>query len=174
MGKCVKCPRCFGKGYLDNRDLKRLRIGISHAGEQCDFCDGEGKVDKDYDRGSVRPETTSQDRRKRGGVCFITSAYAEYLNKSDDCAELMKLRHYRDTYVSNLNNGDNIIQEYYRIAPLILASLDKSKEKDEIFKQVIIPNLEKCLNLIENNSMEGAFNTYSQMVLTLKSLTKVD
>lgn len=112
--------------------------------------------------------------RKRGGICFITSAYAEYLNKSDDCKELMTLRRYRDTYVLNLDNGGNIIKEYYRIAPLILNSLYESTEKDKIFKQVIIPNLEKCLNLIENNDMEKAFNTYSELVLTLKSLTKIN
>ncbi|OQA02161.1 MAG: hypothetical protein BWY69_01180 [Planctomycetes bacterium ADurb.Bin401] len=174
MGKRVRCPRCFGKGYLDDRDLKRLRIGRSHAGEKCDFCDGEGKVDRDFDPGDVRPNNTIEDRQKKGGICFITSAYAEYLNKSDDCKELMTLRRYRDTYVLNLDNGGNIIKEYYRIAPLILNSLYESTEKDKIFKQVIIPNLEKCLNLIENNDMEKAFNTYSELVLTLKSLTKIN
>ena len=174
MGKRVRCPRCFGKGYLDDRDLKRLRIGRSHAGEKCDFCDGDGKVDKDFDRESVRPETTSEDRLRRGGWCFITSAYAEYLNKSDDCAELMLMRNYRDTYLLNLTNGNEIIQEYYRIAPLILSNLNKVQEKDKVFQELIIPSLEKCLNLIQENNMEGAFDTYSKMVLKLKSITHID
>jgi len=174
MGKRVRCPRCFGKGYLDDRDLKRLRIGRSHAGEKCDFCDGDGKVDKDFDRDNVRPETTSEDRRHRGGICFITSAYAEYLNKSDDCAELTTLRGYRDTYVVNLDNGVQIVKEYYRIAPLILEKLSNSSDRAEIFNKVIIPDLEKCLDLIKQGNQEEAFSVYSKLVLSLKTITKVN
>jgi hypothetical protein len=40
------CPRCFGKGFVDLNDI--IRLGMEEEWEQgyCDYCDGQGNVEK--------------------------------------------------------------------------------------------------------------------------------
>ena len=45
-GSSMTCPRCYGKGFVDLNDIKRL--GMEGVWEQgyCRYCDGEGEVKK--------------------------------------------------------------------------------------------------------------------------------
>jgi hypothetical protein len=42
----MTCPRCFGKGFVDLNDIKRL--GMQDFWDQgfCRYCDGQGEVEK--------------------------------------------------------------------------------------------------------------------------------
>lgn len=102
--------------------------------------------------------------------CYITTAYTKYLGKDDDCYELNLLRSFRDNYVASLPAGLKIISEYYELAPQILTALYASSKKGTIFKEIIIPTLDKCVVLIENNQFSKAYSSYQELVLRLKKL----
>ncbi|WP_445711810.1 hypothetical protein [Flavobacterium sp.] len=39
-----KCPRCLGKGFVDNNDIERLNKRLEWAPGKCAYCNGKGKV----------------------------------------------------------------------------------------------------------------------------------
>lgn len=41
----VECPRCLGKGHVNNEDIKRLRKELKWMPGSCAYCNGTGKVD---------------------------------------------------------------------------------------------------------------------------------
>lgn len=40
----VFCPRCLGKGHVDDADIKRLNMELRWAPGACAYCNGKGKV----------------------------------------------------------------------------------------------------------------------------------
>jgi hypothetical protein len=40
----INCPRCLGKGHVDNDDIKRLKRDLHWIPGDCAYCDGMGKV----------------------------------------------------------------------------------------------------------------------------------
>lgn len=40
----VECPRCLGKGYVDQADIIRLKRELKWLPGSCAFCNGTGKV----------------------------------------------------------------------------------------------------------------------------------
>jgi hypothetical protein len=42
----MTCPRCFGKGFVDLNDIKRLGMENTWRQDYCRYCDGQGKVEK--------------------------------------------------------------------------------------------------------------------------------
>jgi RecJ-like exonuclease len=44
--KNEECPRCLGKGLVDNADIKRLGREFEWRPGKCAYCQGEGKVDR--------------------------------------------------------------------------------------------------------------------------------
>lgn len=41
-----KCPRCLGKGFVDNYDIERLNKKLEWSPGKCAYCFGKGKVNK--------------------------------------------------------------------------------------------------------------------------------
>ncbi|MFI8605170.1 hypothetical protein ACIGCP_11950 [Cellulophaga baltica] len=41
-----KCPRCLGKGFVDNDDINRLNKKLEWASGKCAYCCEKGKVNK--------------------------------------------------------------------------------------------------------------------------------
>ncbi len=44
--KSMTCPRCYGKGFVDLNDIKRLGMEGRWSQGYCKYCDGEGDVKK--------------------------------------------------------------------------------------------------------------------------------
>ena len=44
--KSMTCPRCYGKGFVDLNDIKRLGMEGKWSQGYCRYCDGEGDVKK--------------------------------------------------------------------------------------------------------------------------------
>lgn len=40
----VECPRCLGKGEIDNEDIKRLKMEVKWLPGKCAYCDSKGTV----------------------------------------------------------------------------------------------------------------------------------
>ena len=49
MSKKITCTRCLGKGYVDNKDLKRLkRKSVWDENSECKFCKGKGTITENF------------------------------------------------------------------------------------------------------------------------------
>ena len=109
--------------------------------------------------------------RGGGSSCFLTSACVEYLGKEDDCKELTMLRAFRDNYLKKQEGGEELIKEYYQVAPTIVEKINSSLEKEKYY-EYIYSNITTCLKLIEENDNEGTLKIYKEMVLYLRDSVK--
>lgn len=49
MSKKISCTRCLGKGYVDSKDLKRLkRKSVWDENSECKFCKGKGTITENF------------------------------------------------------------------------------------------------------------------------------
>lgn len=101
-------------------------------------------------------------------ICFLTTACVEYFKKPDDCYELTTLRRYRDEFLKSTSSGQQLVNEYYLIAPKIVKKINDSENRDEYY-QYIFSIVNKCVKLIENNEYEKTKDEYMNMVLKLKT-----
>ena len=106
---------------------------------------------------------------RRSVFCYITTAVCRSLGRPDDCYELNTLRDYRDSYLLSTDEGREIVQEYYNIAPTILRRIDKKAEADEIYENIWKTYLSPCITMIENGENEKCRDVYSSMVRKLEA-----
>ena len=102
------------------------------------------------------------------GLCYITTAVCETLNKGDDCLELAILRDYRDQYLANTIGGEQVIDTYYNVAPTIVNRINKTKESCEIYQQIWNSYIQPCITLIQEGRNEDCKVLYSEMVTSLE------
>ncbi len=100
--------------------------------------------------------------------CFLTSACVEYLGKPDDCEELQTLRKFRDEKLKFMEGGEELIQEYYRVAPTIVGKIDASPDKASYY-DYIYGCITKCMERIQANDDAEALNLYKNMVVALQT-----
>ncbi len=99
--------------------------------------------------------------------CYITTAVCETYGKSDDCYELTLLRDYRDTYLSGLPGGDELVRQYYDIAPSIVKHIGQRENAHEIYRSIWEQYLAPCITMIEEGRLEECRSRYEEMVHTL-------
>ena len=100
--------------------------------------------------------------------CYITTAVCKELRRGDDCYELQLLRHYRDTYMQSLPDGEALIEQYYDMAPTIVKHIYRSGHADRIYHDVWNHYLSPCISLIEQNRQEECRLLYTRMVEELR------
>lgn len=105
---------------------------------------------------------------KSSGGCYITTACVTNEGLTDDCRELMVLREFRDKYVSERKGGPELIEEYYKTAPLIIEQINKRENFSEIYT-VIYSDIKKAVSLIDNKMYLSAFELYCNVVRNLKN-----
>lgn len=175
--KHIVCQECFEYG-----NKVRIRQNCIDCGRtfeltnnECDFYEQKG-----YDipkrckscRESKKSSSYSSSTGNSGSGCFITTAVCEYYGKDDDCEELTTLRKYRDYWLSNQEDGDDLIREYYNCAPLIVNSLKMSNNYAEYCEELMEKYIKPCLELIKCNKYLECKNLYIDMVTYAKSITK--
>jgi len=101
------------------------------------------------------------------GGCFLTSACVEYMGLNDECTELNTLRKFRDEYVLKLENGREIIAQYYEESPKIVYFINNSSEKKEFYEK-IYDYINKSMACIAEEKYDHAFDVYQDMFLSLK------
>lgn len=106
---------------------------------------------------------------RRSVFCYITTAVCRSLGRPDDCYELNTLRDYRDSYLLSTDEGREMVQEYYNIAPTIVKRIDKKAEADEIYENIWKTYLSPCITMIENGKNEKCRDLYSSMVRKLEA-----
>ncbi len=100
--------------------------------------------------------------------CYLTSACVEEMGLPDDCYELTTLRGFRDTYMKSTLEGRAEVEEYYRIAPLIVSAIDRDPDKDSILRGIYDNLIIPCIKLIEEEEYEKAHALYRDTTVSLK------
>ena len=158
MGFMDSCHECQ---YFDDSRHPNYRSGDG----------GLSVVTPDYDKGWCKSkgcyvryygDVCSRFTKKSSG-CFLTSACVEYRGLKDDCQELTILRAFRDNYLKSTEDGVKLVEEYYKIAPQIVAKLNTLENKGEIY-DYIYSVICKCIELINLGDNNGAVKAYSEMV----------
>lgn len=160
MGKCCDCVHYDYEGIDYKRDCY-----VKH------WCNTlKMKVDPNASCNKFIAKATPSNSGYTGGSgssCFLTSAMVGYYGKADDCEELTVLRTFRDGYMKTAEDGEELIKEYYAIAPEIVERINSCDKKDKYYKY-ISETVEKCVKLIALKENERALIEYKFMVENLK------
>ena len=100
--------------------------------------------------------------------CYITTAVCTTMGKPDDCYELNCFRTYRDTYLMATEDGEEIVREYYDIAPTIVKHINREKNSRKIYEGIWDHYLKPCLHMIEEEQNQECKALYIQMVRDLE------
>ena len=147
---------------------------LDYSWSRGDFC---RKTDKSLDKNTVNSYCDNslayrdcpiyRDSGSSGG-CYLTTACVECRHLQDDCKELTVLRAFRDNYMANQENGKADIKEYYEKAPKIVEIINARENKDEIYDNLYRKVIAPCVELIENDRNEEAYQKYLEMVKSLE------
>lgn len=100
--------------------------------------------------------------------CYITTAVCQSLHREDDCEELVLLRNYRDSYLMGLSNGQEVIREYYDVAPTIVKHINQRADSSQIYRNIYEHYLSRCIELIRQGKSEQCRKVYTAMVYDLE------
>ncbi len=101
-------------------------------------------------------------------ACFITTACTEAKGLPDDCVELETLRKFRNEYLVNLPEGNEILNEYSWIAPQIVHKINTLDNSKSIYEYLFERLVRKSVDLIQEGKMEEAYKNYMSIVNELK------
>lgn len=163
-GRIVEEYRLFLTVYMVPM-IRYLKLSISEALADAiisGWCKEYPKFQ--FSKGSY--EDLSSGFKKK--LCFITTAVCKTMDKPDDCYELNAFRSFRDHYLSCTEQGKALIEEYYTIAPAIVAYLNLCTEHQLKYRQLWSDYLLPCLQAIEESRYADCERTYTQMVCDLK------
>lgn len=144
------------------------------------YSHGKGQVDgsrNDYDssyRGSNSYNSGWDNGYDSGGGsgsssgCFITTATLNSIGKTDNCEELNKFRNFRDNWLSKQDDGNDLILEYYKIAPEIVKAINAKASAKEIYQELWNKKIKVCLEFINNNQFKEAKLIYCNVIINLK------
>lgn len=107
-------------------------------------------------------------RKKRFGLCFITTAVCEAEGLGDDCAQLHDFRSFRDGYLRTCPDGAELINEYYDIAPGIVTCIDHCADREARYAAIRETYLDPCWQDLKQGRMEECKARYVQMVRDLQ------
>ncbi len=151
-------------------DFYEYKSSLFSAGHWCVLKDKEISSDvyKQFCEYASSAKNCPFRRKDSSSDCFLTTACVVAKNLPDDCYELKTLRAFRDSYIKGLANGEEIIKEYYDIAPKIIDAIEKEPNADCIFKKLFEELVQPCVHYIEQRHNEKAHALYEKTVLKLK------
>lgn len=151
MGYC--CADCV---YMDKNDEN------SYGDFWC------GKHRKYYPGGDNTCSDFEPRSGNTNGGCYITTAICISLGKLDNCYELNTFRNFRDKWLRNQPDGEQLISDYYAVAPSIVQEINNLPNAQEIYNSIWHKYLKTCLYLIEIGNNDKAKSLYTTMVVNLK------
>lgn len=114
---------------------------------------------------STTTYSPSHSSKKLG--CFLTTATCIALGKPDNCEEIISYKHYRDHILAKQPDGEKLIIEYYRIAPMIVDIIDSQPNSKDIYIKLYETYIKPGYHYLLNNNLEMAKQTYIDMVKDL-------
>lgn len=101
-------------------------------------------------------------------LCFITGAVCRQQGKPDDCYELTAFRRFRDQVLLPTEEGRALVEEYYRLAPAIVASVALCWDAEAVYGGVYRDYLLPCLHRLEAGDAAGCRDKYVEMVRSME------
>ena len=151
----------LGRTYKEDEEGRREYL-------KEDWLGGKYWEDEEGKRTYEKKDWLGRDVREEDGRCFITTACIQAKGLTDDCLELNTFRAFRDGYIKTLPNGDQIIREYYEIAPRIVAAINRIKNSKKVYIDLYERLVLKTLELIQRGENEEAFKNCLEIVNELK------
>lgn len=111
---------------------------------------------------------------KPGSQCFITTAICKASGLPDDTWQLQLLRKFRDDYLLTTDEGCDLVQRYYDLAPRIVEAIDKLSNASSIYAYLAGSFIQLALQQISVQNFEGATGTYSAMVKYAQELAGIE
>ena len=100
--------------------------------------------------------------------CYLTTACIASRGLPDDCAELQTLRTFRDSYLAALPNGKTEIEQYYQMAPGIVAAIDRQADSRKIWDQIYTELILPCARMIHAQENQPAYRLYKAYSMALQ------
>lgn len=101
-------------------------------------------------------------------LCYVTTAVCKGLHKEPDCKEIMLMKKYRDEYLLKQEDGEELIKEYYDMAPTIVKRIEKEESPEAKYQYLWEHYLQLCVTMIEAGKYQECRKTYTQMVEELQ------
>jgi hypothetical protein len=101
--------------------------------------------------------------------CYLTSACVFAKGLPDDCYELETLRDYRDRWLAKTEQGAQVIQQYYEIAPRIVSAINDSNQRSAVYERIYEQMVLPCVKLIEQGKMQETLELYQSWTLQLQA-----
>lgn len=73
-------------------------------------------------------------------------------------------RDFRDSWLVYQSDGKQLIDEYYKSAPVVVDLINKQNNRTEIYRHLNDTYLTKCLNYIEKGENEKCKDLYVDMM----------
>jgi len=115
--------------------------------------------DEPYEYEELISETDSR--------CFLTTATCLALGKKDNCKEILAYKKYRDEVLINDADGEKLISDYYRIAPIIVTEIEKKQNKKSIYMEMYDNYISKGYDFLLQEDYTSAKQTYIALVKDL-------
>ena len=131
-----------------------------------DVVDGFEQIRKEENNGeegqyifNFKKKSSSSD-----SSCFITTAVCSSLNKPDDCDELMSMRWLRDKLRVEDSDMAALIEEYYRVAPLVVRKIDNSSDAPVVYRHLWKNSISQIYGDIKKKDYHEAKLRYISML----------
>lgn len=102
------------------------------------------------------------------GGCFLTTACVDYQHLPDNCYELEVLQEVRDQMLAQGGRMKDMATEYYRIARQIIANINRSPERNEVWESLYRDLVLYCVELYEQERMKDCISHYVKVANELK------
>ncbi|MEL6375010.1 MAG: CFI-box-CTERM domain-containing protein [Pseudomonadota bacterium] len=106
----------------------------------------------------------SQECRFGESGCFMTTACCKVVGLQDDCWELTQLRSLRAWVLDHSATGRTEVDEYYNLAPKIIAAIDKLPEAETIYRRLYFSYIVPCAALNFFGLRQASRRRYHRMI----------
>lgn len=145
--------------------IKELRD--SRADRLADvICEEWRKAFKDSNISASDYDSIMQGFKRK--LCYVTTAVCRNLNKGEDCEELRLIREFRDGYLAASRDGQDLIDEYYDIAPTLVKRIARDERAQEKYIWLWNTYLAPCVAYIKSGQPENCKETYCSMMEELR------
>ena len=108
-----------------------------------------------------------KDKKNKDLMCFLTTACVYHYGLPDNCYELQTLRRYRDSYLMKAEDGRELVNSYYQLAPKILSQIEKAKANNVAYP-FIFTQVQRACAAISQKQYTKAKQVYLDMVNKLR------
>jgi len=103
-----------------------------------------------------------------GGDCFLTTACVTHKGLADNCTELATLRHLRQEYMVNQQEGNAMLQVYKKLGPALVNAIESADNKAEILEYMYQKMIVPAVELVKNNKPAEAISYYKMFTKALE------